>query len=165
MIYCINILPRFENHFFKAFPAGCNAEANSRVDEGFCDYIAKELTLPHVALFLLWTLSILVGKIADVASSRLWRWFVSSLGENKRLFHEDEALGDDSSGLSSVVKLATHVLSEVLEFDEGLIPPLPDTLDCDRVWTALINPPSVPLLFQLCRVSVRWSRFVIATIE
>lgn len=126
----------------------------------FCDLYADELTFSQALLFGLWTLCILVRRFADTAASVLKRRLLASLETDKFGGRDDPVPGDAPSGFAES-PLSVAAISS----DGSLMPPLPDGIVRDRIWVALMSPPSVLLLLRLRHVSTSWSRFVATTIE
>lgn len=96
----------------------------------------------------------------------LERWFLDSLGCEEDRESGEASSGDDSTGDSTDEAGDDALpLSELVDPIGCLIPLLPDVVVREQIWSALMSPPSVPLLLRLRHVSKSWDSFVVTTVE
>lgn len=131
--------------------------------------LIADLSLGQTILLFLWVLSLLIHKLADAASSLLWKWFFEYL--------IDEAAGD--FGLTSPQDDSADSLQEDLPCSRSdgeedvedasnklivgsLFSALPDEIVEEHIWPTLASFPE--LLPRLCSINKQWRAFVHTTL-
>jgi hypothetical protein len=136
--------------------------------EDLCAMVVNDLSIWQTLLLGLWIFCHLLHKLAGSSAEFLRQAFLDTLGTNGSPHGEGTHDCEVGAGLSSFDDSGGVPVADPGESSGSggsLIPSLSDELVRERIWPALVTPPSISMLLGLRHLSTSWNHFVGNTLE